>query len=234
MAYPSPLGYRPGMSRILVPSGGPSAWQQFLAKPDRQWVTGYSARTIAHSWEAQTGWPPEVVDIIERAVGPTELLLAIPEHKTPLPGGQRESQSDVFALGRHSQGLIACTIEGKVNEAFGPTVADHMKDASPGKRTRLDFLCRSLGVDECPGDVHYQLLHRTVSALIEADRFATRNAAMIVHSFSSDRRWFEAFERFVCLMGGRAVTGAPITLETPAGHRLILGWACGDPRHLDA
>jgi len=219
------------MSRIFVPSSGPAAWQQFLAKPDRQWVTGYSARTIAHSWEAQAGWPAEVGAIIERALGPTELLLAIPEHKTPLPGGRRESQSDVFALGRHRKGLIACAIEGKVNEPFGPTVAEQMKDASPGRKERLDYLCRALGLEHCPSDIHYQLLHRTVSALIEAEKFAAGDAAMIVHSFSPERRWFDAFARFAALLGATGEPGNPVSLPTPGGRRLILGWACGDPRH---
>lgn len=222
------------MARIFVPSGGPAAWQQFLAKPDRQWVTGFSARTVAHSWEAQASWPPEVAAILEQAFGPTELLLAMPEHKTPLPGGRRESQSDVFALGRHGGGLVACTIEGKVNEPFGPTVKDQMKDASPGRRERLDYLCAALGLDGCPEDVHYQLLHRTVSALIEADRFAAPDAAMIVHSFSPERRWFSAFERFVGLLGEQAEAGKAISFQMRTGKRLVLGWACGDPQHLSA
>jgi hypothetical protein len=234
MARGQDLRYGHHMSRILVPSSGPAAWQQFLAKPDRQWVSGYSARTIAHAWEAQPSWPPEVASIVEQVVGPTELLLAIPEHKTPLPGGQRESQSDVFALGRHAGGLIACTIEGKVNEPFGPSVADQMKDASSGKQERLEYLCHSLGLEACPGDVHYQLLHRTVSALIEAERFAASDAAMIVHSFSPERRWFDAFARFASLFGENAVAGKAIVLSTPVGKRLIIGWACGDPCHLAA
>jgi hypothetical protein len=222
------------MSRVFIPSDGPSAWQHLLAKPERHWVTGYSARTVAHSWEAQSSWPPEVVKILEQELGPTELLLAIPEHKTPLPGGSRESQSDVFALGRHRNGLVACTIEGKVSEPFGPTVDEQMKDGSIGKRERLEFLCQSLGLRDCPGDLHYQLLHRTVSSLVEADRFAAKHAAMIVHSFSPEKRWFDAFERFSSLLGGTAVVGAPVVVDTPGGHRLILGWACGDPRHLAA
>lgn len=220
------------MTRILVPSHGPSDWQQLLAQPERQWVTGYSARTIAHSWEAQPDWPPEIASIICKVLGPTSLLLAIPEHKTPLPGGQRESQSDVFALGRHNGGLVACTIEGKVNEAFGPTVAEQLKDASSGKRERLNFLCEALGLDGCPGHIHYQLLHRTVSALIEADRFAARDAAMIVHSFSPERRWLDAFNQFGNLFGLDFTAGEPATITLPSRKRLILGWACGDPRHL--
>ncbi|MDE2441606.1 MAG: hypothetical protein KGP14_11325 [Betaproteobacteria bacterium] len=222
------------MTRILIPSAGPSTWQQFLAKPDRQWVTGFSARTLAYSWEAQLGWPPEVANILEQAFGPTELLLAIPEHKTPLPGGRRESQSDVFAIGRHGDGVVACTIEGKVNEPFGPTVKDQMRDASPGRRERFDYLCAALGLDNCPEDVHYQLLHRTVSALIEARRFAATDAAMIVHSFSPDKRWLAAFERFVGLFGHKVEVDRTINIKTPDGKRLVLGWACGDPRHLAA
>jgi hypothetical protein len=222
------------MTKVLIPSHGPSDWQQFLAQPERQWVTGYSARTIAHSWEAQADWPPEVASIICKVLGPTSLLLAIPEHKTPLPGGQRESQSDVFALGRHNNGLVACTIEGKVNEAFGPTVAEQMKDASSGKRERLNFLCEALGLDGCPDHIHYQLLHRTVSALIEANRFAASDAAMIVHSFSPERRWLDAFNQFCEILGFRCEVGEPGTVKVPSGQRLILGWACGDTRHLAA
>ena len=226
--------YATNMSHILVPSHGPASWQELLAKPDLHWATGFSARTIAHSWEAQNGWPPEVALIIEQALGPTELLLAIPEHKTALPGGRTESQSDVFALGRHSAGVVACTIEGKVNEEFGPTVAKWTRDITPGRQIRFDYLLKSLGLDDCPGDVHYQLLHRTVSALIEADKFATKNAAMIVHSFSPEKMWFECFARFVSLFGKTVEAGQPVTISTPDGHQLILGWACGDDRYLTA
>jgi hypothetical protein len=140
----------------------------------------------------------------------------------------------VFALGRHASGLITCTIEGKANEPFGPTVADQMRDASAGKQERFAYICRSLGLETCPGNVHYQLLHRTVSALIEAKRFAASYAAMIVHSFSSERRWFDAFARFVALFGETAVAGEAVVLSTPVGKRLIIGWACGDPCHLAA
>ena len=102
------------------------------------------------------------------------------------------------------------------------------------KRVRLDFLCQSLGLVKCPGDVHYQLLHRTVSALIEAEKFAANDAAMIVHSFSPDRKWFYAFERFVALLGAEIKPGEAVTIDSPGGKRLVLGWACGDLRHLEA
>ena len=98
------------MSKILIPSSGPDDWKQFLAQPDLHWATGYSARTLAHAWEANMGLPPEIKDLMSAAFGPGELLFAIPEHKTPLPGGKRESQSDVFALVRHPEGLATYTV----------------------------------------------------------------------------------------------------------------------------
>lgn len=216
------------MSSILTPSLGPDSWKQFLAKPELHWATGYSARTLAHSWEAANGLPPEIAALLQPALGDVEPLVIIPEHKTPLPGGRRESQSDVFFVGRHSGGLVACTVEGKVDEPFGPTVADQMKNASPGQQQRLRYLCERLGLGECPGEIRYQLLHRTVSALIEADRFAATHAAMVVHSFSPARRWFDDYSAFVSLLGGKAEIGCPTVIEG-ISTRLILGWACGDP-----
>ena len=218
---------------ILIPSAGPESWKQFLAKPDLHWAKGYSARTVAHAWEAAKGLPPEIENILVEALGPTELLFAIPEHKTPLPGGRRESQSDVFAICRHSAGLVACAIEGKVDEPFGPTVAQQMVNASRGKTERLDYLCSMLGIEHCPTDIHYQLLHRTVSALIEAERLHSQDAAMIVHSFSLDLRWFDAFEHYANVLGVEVRPGEATSLTVPSGKRLILGWACGEAKFFD-
>lgn len=222
------------MTRILIPSSGPNDWKQFLAKPDLHWATGYSARTLAYSWESAGDIPVEVERLLEGALGKVEPLVIIPEHKTPLPGGRRESQSDVFLLARHGSGTpgggtIACTIEGKVDEPFGPRVAQQMAEASSGKTERLDYLCQRLGLADCPGEVHYQLLHRSVSALIEAERFAANRAAMIVHSFSPERRWFDAYAIFVEMLGGSAEADGATMVDVPGG-TLLLGWACGDQR----
>lgn len=219
------------MSKVLVPSSGPESWKAFLAQPELHWATGFSARTLAHSWEAAKGIPPEILAVLEPHVGAVEPLLIVPEHKTPLPGGRRESQSDVFLLARHSAGTIACTIEGKVDEPFGPTVAEQMTSASAGKTERFDYLCAKLGLSGCPDPIHYQLLHRTVSALIEAERFNASHAAMIVHSFSPTSKWFEAYAAFVAMLGGEAKLDSACTVEVPGERPLLLGWAKGDQRY---
>lgn len=216
------------MGRVLLPSRGPDDWKQFLAQPDLHWKTGYSARTLAHSWERAKTIPPEVAAIMSEAFGRSDLLFAVPEHKTTLPGGGRESQSDVFALVRHPGGLACYTIEGKVDEPFGPTVGEWSVGASPGKIERLAHLCSILGLPSCPTDIRYQLMHRTMSALTEADRFDAKLAGIIVHSFSPDRRSYDEFVRFGALLGCKIELGRASILKLPSGKSLVMGWASGD------
>lgn len=214
---------------ILMPSDGAAGWKRFLAQPDLHWKAGRSASAMAHSWEQSRGWPPAIAALIEPQFAGSEPLLVIPEWKTPLPGGERSSQSDAFVLARHAGGLLAMTIEGKVHESFGSTVADRRRDASAGAAARLDWLCERLGLGDCPGDVHYQLLHRSASALIEAERFDAGAAAMIVHSFAADRRWHDAFARFVALLGGDPDAPGLMPVRVPGAVPLWLGWASDVP-----
>lgn len=69
------------------------------ADPDKQWRERFSARTLAHSWEAADGLPSEVAQIFATAEDPrlSEFvsLLAVPEFKVPLPGGRRPLQNDL-------------------------------------------------------------------------------------------------------------------------------------------
>ena len=218
--------------RIFVPSRGVASWQERLADPVKHWRTGFSARAMAYAWETAAGWPPEIAAILDAAFGPCTPLMVFPEWQTVLPGGQRNSQSDALVIASHAEGLVAASIEGKVDESFGPGVAEWRHGASAGKEERLAFLCQRLGITSDPGDLHYQLLHRTVSALIEAERFHATRAAMIVHSFSPERRWFDIFCRFVQRLGGEGDVSRPIMVNVPGNVPLILGWACGEGRFL--
>ena len=103
--------------------------------------------------------------------------------------------------------------------------------------------------------IRYQLLHRTASALIEAERFCAGHALMLVHSFSQTHEWFEDYARFLRLLknGVRAEALTPdggsgaLTPDggsgalTPgnihhAGRRgdveLYLGWVTGEAVYL--
>lgn len=223
------------MNRVYVPTVGPDAWRQFLAKPELQWAMGYSARTMASSWEAADGLPSEIAAVLRPVIGEAELLLALPEHKTALPGGRRESQSDVFALLRTKLGLVAMTVEGKVDEPFGPTVAEWLDGASSGKIQRLEAIAELLGIEgQIDGAMRYQLLHRTAAAVIEAERFSASAAAMVVHSFSPERRWLADYRRFAGLLGAAGEVGIIERVRLSDRGQLFIGWACGDERFLAA
>ena len=222
------------MSKIYIPTREADEWKQFLAEPDKQWRTGFSAKTLANCWQAADGLPVEISNMLLPFGADPHLLIAIPEYKTPLPGASRgESQNDVFALVRAGEQTVALVVEGKVAEPFGEQVGDWLRKASEGKRKRLGYLCELLRLQmPLPVETYYQLLHRTASALIEARRFKTDNAVMIVHSFSLDKRWFEAFKQFASLFDAAVEPNKLMPIRSEFQPPLYIGWACGDCKFL--
>lgn len=223
------------MKRIFVPTESAEDWQRLLARPDRHWREGYSAMTLAQSWEAaQPSAPPEVDAALRSAADPLlddlSLLLAIPEYQVDLPGGRRPSQTDVLALMRGAHGLVAVAVEGKVDEAFGPTVGEKRTGATAGVEERLSWLTSCLELHECPDAIRYQLLHRTASALLAASHFHAAAAVMLVHSFSPASLWFEDFAAFVALLGADAAVDTVTRVDRQDGMPLFVGWCKGDQR----
>jgi hypothetical protein len=213
---------------VVVPTRSPDDWRGLLADPDRHWRQGYSAFELAHRWQAAEGdLPPEVQAAFEAsgAFAGARALLTLPEHRVPLPGGSRPSQSDAWVLGGWDGGLFSMTVEGKVSESFGPTLAERF---SAGEDARLAFLLRTLGlVGPLPGDIRYQLLHRTASALLEAVRFHASRAVLLVHSFSPADVGWPDFVRFAELFGASPAGGELVPAGAPGGIELFLGWARG-------
>lgn len=179
------------MPRIYLPSSGSHQWQWLLASPALQWKHAASAMALADAWENAKGWPPAVSAALstDDDFRDLELLLALPEHEVPLPGGSRASQTDLFVLARApSSDLMAIAVEGKAEEPFGDhTVAAWRKNGSEGKAERLNHLLDVLGLvdDAKVGACRYQLLHRTASAVIEARRFGARHAVMLVNALDA-------------------------------------------------
>lgn len=134
------------MKRIFAPTRSSDDWKNLLAEPEKQWRTGYSARTLACSWENAQGFPPEVLQLFTRSgilgFEQVDLLFAFPEHQVALPPpGRRPSQNDLFVLAKAKDGsLIAITVEGKVSEPFDKTLGDWKKGMSNGKAERLKFI----------------------------------------------------------------------------------------------
>lgn len=224
------------MNTIFIPATSADQWAQFLAEPVKQWRTGYSARTLAYSWQEAEGFPLEIGEALtaSETFAGIKLLLALPEHKVPLPGGSRPSQNDIWVLARVGTELVSIAVEGKVAEPFGPTLAEWLDDGSAGKTTRLAYLRNELDLSEpVPGAVRYQLLHRTVSAIIEAKRFGASHAIMLVHSFSQSHLWFEDYCAFAALLGVTVEVNRITSVGQRGGVHLHLGWVCGNAKYLD-
>ncbi len=220
------------MSRIYIPTSSAEQWAQFLAEPVKHWRQGYSARTLAYSWQEARGFPTEVGPVLASQFPAAELLLALPEHKVPLPGGSRSSQNDIWVLARSEGKLISIAVEGKVSEPFGPTVQEWQAESSPGKAERLSYLLTLLGLSSVPDITRYQLLHRTASAIIEAQRFNAAHAVMLVHSFSPSSEWFQDYAAFVALMGGSAKENNIVSVGSRSGVSLHLAWVRGNAQYL--
>lgn len=229
------------MPKIYIPASSPDDWKRLLAKPEKHWRTGYSARAIANCWQTADDFPCEIAALFSSsgigALNHVELLLAIPEHQVPLPPyGGHPSQNDLFALGKASDGsLVSITVEGKASEDFDKTIGQWMNPPTPGKTERLAFLQQKLGfVHTIPPETRYQLLHRLVSAVLEAERFNAKFAVMVVHSFSQKDEWFGDFQAFLSLFGANAQVGRLAHLTDRGGISVYSGWAQGDVRFLSA
>ena len=71
----------------------------------------------------------------------------------------------------------------------------------------------------------YQLLHRTASAIHEAQRYRTKRALMLAHSFSRTDASLGDFRAFAGLLGTPVWTVNRVSEERKCeGVRLRLGW----------
>lgn len=225
------------MGKILIPASSVEDWKRLLADPEKQWKTGYSARTLAYCWQKANGIPKDVLPVLEKekSLEGLEAILIIPEHKVPLEGGSKASQNDIWILAKADEVLVSITVEGKVSESFGPTVGGWLKNKTPGKEARLKFLCKELCLEYPPShEIRYQLLHRTASAIIEAKQFRTNTAVMLVHSFSKTDKGLKDYQAFVSLFGLKAEKDQPVSVTIKSGINLIFAWVHGDEKYLNS
>ena len=102
---------------IVIAAESTKDWRKLLQDPEKQWRQGYSAKSLADSWQNEDGFPADVRQLFESASVPgindAEMLLGIPEHTTALPGGGFPSYTDLFVLAKCRDGLISMAVEGK-------------------------------------------------------------------------------------------------------------------------
>ncbi len=224
------------MTKFFAPADRANDWQQLLAKPTLHWKTGYSAKTLAHSWIEAQGFPSEVKQVLHGSGLPAltnlQFLVGFPEYEVPLPGGKRPSQNDVFVLARGSDELVTLAVEGKVSEPFDKIISERFANPTPGEVERLTYLKQLLQLPDDIGHIRYQLLHRSASAIIEAQRFGASHAVMLVHSFSQSMEHFDDYQAFARLFESEV---SPNSLHEAAhlgGVHFYLGWVVGNKEYL--
>jgi len=222
--------------KIYTPSKGPDSWKDFLAQPDKHWETGYSAKTMAHCWEDQNGFPKGFNKILKDSGLDLDILLAIPEYKVYLDNHKAPSQNDLFVLSRDLNGLAVIMIEGKVSEPFDKLIKDW--NNSDSKLCRFEYLADKLEINiniSESNDLRYQLFHRTVSSILIAEQFMAKKAIMIVHSFSQSNEWFNDYLGFVQLINPNInpkVDEINKCKTLSSGIDLHIGWIKGDEKYL--
>jgi len=233
------------MTRIFVPSSGPSDWRRLLADPVRHWVPTKSAFECAVSWEGARQNPRGLPELVASALDShpstanAALVLAIPELQVDLPGGGHPSQNDVWALLRTSAETVSLSVEAKSGEPLDRLVGEWVADATPtsGKPKRLEFLRECLGLgDVALSGLRYQLLHRAASALVQADRFGAGIAVLLIHSFGghADDRSREDYQRFAEAMACPPAFNALVGVGRPTKLPLLIGWLADIPAGAEA
>jgi hypothetical protein len=232
------------MNRLFIPTLGPTDWRRLLADPQKHWERNRSALEMAVSWEAARktarGLPAEVEAFLDghQATRSAQLLMGIPEHQVEFVGGGHASQNDLWALLGTNTGVISMSVEAKAGESLGEYVKDWLPkpDEKSRKPERLEDLKRYLGlVGMDLGTIRYQLLHRTASALKEAERFRASAALMLIQSFSKqlDEGSLRDYRVFAQLMEAPGATDNRIVQAMrPTKVPLYLGWVSCEPANL--
>lgn len=224
------------MNRLNTATRSINSWRERLTSPERHWKRTYSAFEAAVSWEfaasTDSGLPAPIHALLDAAYGGPKLLLAIAEHRVCLPGGNADSQNDVWALVETASGSASVCIEAKSQERFGDKSLGTWLNAGKSEQARLNrearwqFLREHLPAapEGAYQSVAYQLIHRCASSIIEARRFRLKHAACIVQAFDTPADRFAEFADFCRVMGMTAARGA-IGRTTVAGTQLAIGWA---------
>jgi hypothetical protein len=159
------------------------------------------------------------------------LIEAFFERKVELGTPGRPSQNDILVYAKLSSGYLAIAVEGKVREPFDKYVFE--KETTPGVEARILGLCDRLEISpDKIQRIRYQLLHRAVSAILEAERYGAEHALMLVHSFCARNTSFDDYRDFATLLG---ITENAVQVNQILGFKqlrnvqLHLGWVRDTP-----
>lgn len=190
---------------------------------DDKWVATRSAYELAHAWQAAGGLPKEIAGALDRsgheALQRLSVDLCLVEKPVFLDTRIAPSMTDLMGYGRNAKGdTIVLAVEGKADEPFASHVWAWVRgdDNNPAMSTvprktrvqRLEFLSQHLAIQIPPAStLRYQLLHRTVSAILESQLHGAVAAVVLIHAFGTHGEDnFADFTAFARELGGPTPT----------------------------
>jgi hypothetical protein len=201
-----------------------------LGKQDQYWKEKYCVYETAHSWFQAQDLPTAIRATLETdpVYADAKLMRAFFEKPPASEGlGTGPNQSDILAVVKIKSGLAIIGVEGKVNEPFGDYVFQ-WNDGSPSKASRLAAMIKRLRIEPTvANNLRYQLLHRTMAALSEAEMIGAPEVAMLIQSFSPDsvRAGFSDFQVFGAALGLPIAQAGRLSQPLDLGDvRLRIGW----------
>jgi hypothetical protein len=211
-----------------------------VVSPEK-WRPNRSAYELAVSWTRANGFPPSVKTLLDacQEFANAKVIRGTFEHGDDLGGPRGPSRTDLMLHVRCGDSLGMIAVEGKVDEGFDKTVGDWVRAPKDGRISgrpqRLEMLLRCLGISQSDvAGIRYQLIHRTASAVLEADRYHAHNAMMLVHAFTlgnpecnpaRSEAQFDDFTAFAAILGISGIQRNAVSGPITAGSaRLWLAW----------
>lgn len=197
------------------------------AKKDMHWKDERSAKELAKAWMTNNNAqvPIDISDCLltQACTADFEPEWAIPEYETKLDRLKGSGRiHDIIIVGNAAGRKTLISIEAKVDESFGPIVADYVaksrkKNARSQVPKRIKDLSTALFGLKDTGELRYQLMHATAGTLIEAKHQSADQAVFIVHEFvpfgettKKAKQNEEALQKFVELLAGIPLTSSQL------------------------
>lgn len=218
---------------------------------DKNWVPSHSAFELAQHWHRAASFPSNVQAVIG---GSSESVLlglhpeyGVVEKPVFLDSFVGPSWTDIMLYARNGRGdSVVIAVEGKAHEPFADPVRHWVRDLSAGRTIesedqpkpsrvrRLEYLSRVLRIQiSSDSPLRYQLLHRTASAVQEAQLHGSVAAMVLVHSFaaeSSNSVDFTNFLEKLSVLPGDGLVG-PIQLGIGSNMATYFAWVSDNPWH---
>ncbi|HSA55340.1 MAG TPA: hypothetical protein VLE53_06525 [Gemmatimonadaceae bacterium] len=209
-------------------------WRALARAEDR--AANHASYELARAWQGAGGIPAGIVAALDAAgmpeLGGLELDVGVVEKPVLVDTTMTPSVTDLTGYARNSRDdVVILAVEGKAHEPAGISVRAWLRgdarEPHPGamprrsRERRFEFLCERLGLAldlEC--GLQYQLLHRTVSAVVEAELHGAVAAVLLIHAFGamSPGHWSD-YELFLKELGLDGAVPARVSGPASLGTR---------------